>query len=131
MVAAAPRRARETARRPVAKRCTGRQSVLQRLERRADVVAQPFEPAARAGLAGFDLSGVHASLLGHAGAAVTRAPRPTGAAAPFRHSWSGDWAARGGGGMRARHLAWAVVLGCRLGLRRPWSGWRRSPTGGC
>ena len=42
-----------------AERRARRQRVLHRLERRADVVAQRFEPGARAGLAGFDLACVH------------------------------------------------------------------------
>ena len=46
-------------RRALAKRRCRRQRVLERLERRADVVAQVLEPGARARLAGFDWMSVH------------------------------------------------------------------------
>ena len=51
MVGALPRRAHEAARRAVGERRARGQRIFQRLERRADVVAQLFEPGARAGLA--------------------------------------------------------------------------------
>ena len=44
---------------PIGARRCRRQCILEPLERRADVVAQLFEPGAGAGLARFKLSGVH------------------------------------------------------------------------
>ena len=55
MIGAGPGRAGEAAGGTVCERRARRQRVLDRLERCADVVAQAFEPGARAGLAGFDL----------------------------------------------------------------------------
>jgi hypothetical protein len=51
MIGAIPRRAHEAPGRALGERRAGRQRVLQRLERRADVVAQKLEPGARTRLA--------------------------------------------------------------------------------
>jgi len=53
VIGARPGRADETARGAVGERRVRRQSHFERLERRADVIAQRFEPRARACFAGF------------------------------------------------------------------------------
>ena len=62
MIAAAPRRAHETASSLFAHARVRRQRILDRFERRADVVAQSFEPRAGAGLAICEQFGVHLRL---------------------------------------------------------------------
>ena len=59
MIGALPGRAHEAAGRAVAERGIRRQRVFQRLERRADVVAQCLEPGARLGLAGIECGVIH------------------------------------------------------------------------
>src|ERR1019366_10677418 len=73
VIGAAPGRACEGAGGVLCERRARRQRILDRLERSADIVAQRFEPGSRAGLAGFDLAGVH-HLIPRLALAASRLP---------------------------------------------------------
>ena len=66
MIGALPGRALEAAGRAIGQRAAGGQGVLDGLERRADVVAEPLEPGAGMVLAGFERRGVGEGA-GHGG----------------------------------------------------------------
>ena len=59
VIGAAPARASESAHRVRRQHGTGRQSILQRLECRADFVAQSFAPGLHARLTRFEQTGIH------------------------------------------------------------------------
>src|SRR5262249_8399456 len=76
VVGATPGRANESARRALGERRVRRQARFERLERRADVVAQRFEPRSRACFASVEQALAHKTSvlrLGHGGPAVTLA----------------------------------------------------------
>src|SRR5262249_29539924 len=77
VVGATPGRANKSARGAVGERRARRQGRFERLERRADVVAQRFKPRSRACLASVEQALAHRTSvlrLGHGGPAVTIAP---------------------------------------------------------